>query len=1092
MKRFLYIVFFFFLLSAVKSQFYSGSHLTFGKNRVQYIEFLWTSYRFQKFDVFFYVGGKNVALYTSKVAEKHLKELEKIFDYDMEDRIQFIVYNKLSDLKQSNIGLVGDEQYNVGGTTYISGNKVLLYYDGDHKNLDEQIRAGIAQILINQMVFGDNIGSMVKNSTLLSLPDWYLQGLVSYVSHKWDSELDNIVEDGILSGKYEKFNNLTGEDAVYAGHSIWNFIAEKYGKNRISNIVYMTRISRNIESGFLFILGVPYKELIQEWINYYDLRYYEQDKKRDLPKGNTVVKKVNKNRVYSQFRISPDGKNAAWVTNELGQYKVWVFDFETKKTKRIIKAGYKLEEKTDYTYPLLQWHPSSEYLTIMRERKGKNTLTYYYPKNKKRQKLQLFYLEKILDYSFSNDGKMIVLSGVLNGQTDIFIYNFLSKTQEQLTKDMYDDLHPKFINNNSRIVFSSNRSHDTLSTLEEDIPRQDFYDLFIYNYKNRSPLLINASNTSQSNELYAQEYDDNYVCYVSDNNGIYNRYIAKIDSTISYVDTIAHYRPLITNFPITNYKRNILEQTLDKKSGRLSEIVYEDGRYNMFYSTVESKENLQSVDLTNTITKSNSYIVKATKDSIYITPERIERKIKKRLSNVSVKEAETELESGVSGDTTKVDINNYSFGSEPKKIKLVTTSDSLAKTTVPEKKDSIARFVIPRQRNYNMAFTINQLVSQIDFSYLNSSYQPFTGGGVPIYINPGFNAFIKVGIADMFEDYRLTGGLRLSSSLSNNEYLLSYENYHGRFDKEIIFHKQSLDDMSDYSLIKHQIHELKYILKYPFDNCISLRGTATAKHDRTVYKSTDYYNLIEPNQYDYWGIAKLEFVYDNVRNKGLNLYYGTRFKLFAEYYKQFNKDKNLTVIGLDFRNYQKIHKTFIWANRFATSTSFGKEKLIYYLGGVDNWLFPKFDNSVDISANQNYGYQTIATNMRGFHQNIRNGNSFAVINSELRFPIVKYFSTKPVKSDFFNNLQIVGFGDLGTAWEGSNPYSKENSLFTEVIQKGPIKVTLETMREPIVGGYGFGVRSRLLGYFIRADWAWGVEDGKVQPRIFYVSLSLDF
>jgi len=27
---------------------------------------------------------------------------------------------------------------------------------------------------------------------------------------------------------------------------------------------------------------------------------------------------------------------------------------------------------------------------------------------------------------------------------------------------------------------------------------------------------------------------------------------------------------------------------------------------------------------------------------------------------------------------------------------------------------------------------------------------------------------------------------------------------------------------------------------------------------------------------------------------------------------------------------------------------------------------------------------------------------------------------------------------------------------------------------------------------MRADWAWGVDDGAVQPRIFYFSLGLDF
>jgi hypothetical protein len=31
-----------------------------------------------------------------------------------------------------------------------------------------------------------------------------------------------------------------------------------------------------------------------------------------------------------------------------------------------------------------------------------------------------------------------------------------------------------------------------------------------------------------------------------------------------------------------------------------------------------------------------------------------------------------------------------------------------------------------------------------------------------------------------------------------------------------------------------------------------------------------------------------------------------------------------------------------------------------------------------------------------------------------------------------------------------------------------------------------------LGYFVRLDWAWGIEDNKILDRIFYFSLSLDF
>ena len=235
------------------------------------------------------------------------------------------------------------------------------------------------------------------------------------------------------------------------------------------------------------------------------------------------------------------------------------------------------------------------------------------------------------------------------------------------------------------------------------------------------------------------------------------------------------------------------------------------------------------------------------------------------------------------------------------------------------------------------------------------------------------------------------------------------------------------------------------------------------------------------------------------------MYNGTRAKIFGEYYNRVDqiakayyfkdvKKADFFVLGLDFRHYKKLHRDLIWANRFAASTSFGNNKLIYYMGGVDNWFNPRFDNTTNIATDQNYTYQTLATNMRGFYQNVRNGNSFAVINSELRFPIFKYLFKRPIRSDFIQNFQIVGFGDLGTAWTGNSPYSENNSLNTTVIGSSiiPLIITLKTQHNPIVGGYGWGLRSRVFGYFIRIDRAWGVQDGIILKPLWYLSLSLDF
>jgi hypothetical protein len=106
--------------------------------------------------------------------------------------------------------------------------------------------------------------------------------------------------------------------------------------------------------------------------------------------------------------------------------------------------------------------------------------------------------------------------------------------------------------------------------------------------------------------------------------------------------------------------------------------------------------------------------------------------------------------------------------------------------------------------------------------------------------------------------------------------------------------------------------------------------------------------------------------------------------------------------------------------------------------------------------------------------------------------IIKYLLKKPIRNDFLQNLQLITFFDAGAAWTGKNPYDDENLFNQTTLDQQPVSVTVRNNREPIVYGYGFGIRSRLLGYFVRADWAWGVDDGQVLDRVFYLSLNMDF
>jgi outer membrane protein assembly factor BamA len=163
---------------------------------------------------------------------------------------------------------------------------------------------------------------------------------------------------------------------------------------------------------------------------------------------------------------------------------------------------------------------------------------------------------------------------------------------------------------------------------------------------------------------------------------------------------------------------------------------------------------------------------------------------------------------------------------------------------------------------------------------------------------------------------------------------------------------------------------------------------------------------------------------------------------------------------------------------------------------MENTFIPDPNNSFNtetpINFREHYAFQTIATNLRGFNQNIRNGTSFALVNTELRFPVFSFLLNTPIRSELIKNFQLIGFFDGGTAWEGFSPYDKNNPFNSIIVNQGPVSVFVNYFREPIVVGYGAGARTTLLGYFVRVDWAQGIDSGAKKKPIWYVSLGSDF
>lgn len=1089
-KKLLIIILACIAVNDAQAQFYNGHQMTFGKNRVQYYDYYWSFYRFDDFDCYFNEFGRDLAQYTANYAKKRLGEIEDYFDYTLEKRLIFVIYNKNAEYRQSNIGLVtfDEETYNTGGYSRIIKNKVMLYYEGDHVAYEKQISAAITEVIINEMLYNADIKDRISSSSNIYMPDWFIKGLINYVAYGWDYEAENRVKDGFKSGKYKNINHLEYQDAIDAGQSFWRFIGKEYGDALIPNIIYLTKIYKNVKDGFLYVMGQDMKGIMKEWQAFYKEEYADdQDRPAD---NNNTFRKSKKDQIFQQVKVSPDGQYISYVTNDWGRKKIWLYNQATGKKKIIFRKEPKFEQVTDNTYPVLAWHPNGKILTYINDEKSALVMYFYRLDDKSTEKRNLLYFDKVLDFSYAPEGSRLVFSAVKNGITDIYVHTISSGTNEQITNDVQDDLNPSFMTGTNRdeIIFSSNRYSDTLTNTGDPFERiAPTFDLFTYDLQKKNNILVRLTEEKYVDRTEPTATGKTTFSYIGDQNGVLNRYSAKFDSAISNIDTTTHYRYFIKSTPLTNYDRNIIEQSEANASDTYGEVVFRNRKYNLRKGSVKEAGPILPEDLKPTVYRKERTRLLHRADSIEQLRQWLIQEDRKRRDTLKKPLYEYYIRSD-----EPIDITHYIFEKEKQNY-----YDQLWRKDYMDIDLDTGKLALPLIRIYEPSFYNNYIVSQIDFSFLNNSYQVYGGGGS--YFNPGINLLTKFGTVDLFENYRVTGGFRFAGNFDSNEYLLSVENLKGKFDKQLIFHRQAYFANSGDTSLKAFTHNVYLSYAKPITPVLALKGTISYRNDKYIYLSEDLPTLLHDNFTRHWGSLKGEVIYDNTRKRSVNIYFGTRFKIFGEYYRELTKSKtDMFVVGIDYRKYTRIHRELIWANRFAASSSFGPTRLIYYLGGVDNWMgylfnkYPMFNTATPVTPGVNYGFQALATNMRGFTQNVRNGSNFALINSEIRWPFIRYFAGHPLRSNFLNSLQVVGFGDIGTAWTGQSPWSGQNGYDTQIIENGPVKVVLDSNTEPIVAGFGGGLRAQLMGYFVRADWAWGIENYYILPRIFYLSFSLDF
>jgi len=1048
----------------------------FGKNRIQYRPFKWQVLTSQNFEVYFYEGGQQTATLAIQLAETDFDRITEILGYSPFSRTKIFIYTSIQDLNQSNVGLNLASEREIKEEN-LAKSRIEIAYSGNSITFRKDLVREISHVYVHDMLYGGSIKESLQNSLLLSVPDWFMNGITAYISEGWSTEMDSYIRDAIANKTLRKPSQTTGKESALVGQSIWNFIAERYGKDNISNILNLTRIIRNEQTSISSTLGMPFSKAMKEWREYYAGMAENVNNSYIATNYDFKIKEVkfNSSDRVNKFKISPEGAFVAYSRNELGRSSVEVMDLKTRHTVNLLTSGYKtLNQSIDYDSPLLSWTKGGT-LAVIYENQGEVILDIYNDITEKdltgkfasRKFLKDF--DQIQDFDVSDNGTTIILSAISKGQNDLFLYDITRGRITQLTNDLYDDLSPRFVGSAGKIVFTSNRLKDSL-----DVDKGSYktltnkFNLFLHDGKPKQETVrrLVDSMGSITNPVVA---DGNTIYFLSDERGIRNIYrLTASDSTLVQVSNL---RNDIHDFDFVPNSNGLVMKTTEGNSEIIS--FKQRADFTVKNNLPYTGRNLKIYGISQNIVTPNDKS-KTDNPVVSVIPE------------TPITKTKIIFEKG------EIDTENYQFDSGTFTKK---TTETQVSSTKNDKKNKVEKIILSKQ-NRKENIKIRGPVDYNNPLVVNNTDLDFVVDPLP---QRGFGLKGIINMNDLLENHHLQGGVFITPNLKNSDLWGQYSYLAKRIDYSIRYDRRSISEDVEQGAKKYHFNKLTLSASYP----INTNTRIVVSPSYTTNRFLDLANLSSPDGFsDYVG-GRAEFVFDNTISHGLNQLEGTRFRFRFDHYSGLkNVQDGFNRFYLDLRHYVRFGKGIILAGRLSGGHSFGNAPKQTVMGGMDNWLECQYENRTDNNNpfsssrfdNKNLFFLDYATPLRGFNINKLSGVSHLALNFEVRLPVAKYIYDGPIYSNFFKNLLITSFTDIGTAWSGVGPFSRKNGFNTSIIGGGslPFQATVTDFRNPFLIGYGIGARTTLLGYYIKYDLGWGWENKEVKAPISYVTLGYDF
>ncbi len=934
----------------------------FGKNKVQYNEFEWHFIQSEHFNVYFYPGAYDLAVFTANVAESSYVDLKNDMRYELKERVSIIVYKSHNDFQQTNVV----DTYlpeGVGGVTELFKNRVVIPFEGTYTQLRHVIHHELVHAVMNDMLYGGSIQSIISGQ-VVPVPTWFAEGMAEYLSVGWDTRMDMIVRDATISGYLPPINYLSYYLAYQGGASVFRYIADTYGHRKISELLHKIKGSFQIEREFESALGIKMKELSENWQKAMRKKYWPDIAKRketgDFARAITDHKE-QENYLNISPALSPNGDKMVFLSDREGNQSIYLMDLlENKITKKLIEGESSVNfEDLNWLSPGMDWSPDGSKVAFS-AKAGEQDALYIYDLKKEEYKQYKFGLDGVYSAAWSPKGNEIAFIGMYDGASDLYVYNQETDSINNLTKDVFSESYPAWANDGRKIAFVSDRgTHIRKDMIPSDfsMSKHDFEnsDIYIYDRQTRQIERITNTESRESDPVFSP--DNTKMMFISDRSGIYNIYIHNFEGDSTYA--------------VSDLLTGAFQLNVDKDAKTMAFASFFEGGWDIF--TIKNPFDLEPVEL---------------KPTKYIQEKREKPDTSKTQTFARGDTIKKDLQVPQATDYSRYVFANLDQRTREKKVDVELDEE--------EYKMDDGNYKV---RNYKVKFSPDLVNGAAQYNTLW-----------------GFQGFTQLAFSDVLGNHKIYIGSNLVFDLRNSYLTAVYWYLPKRIDYGFnAFHYAQTYITSRFGLMRYRNYGASAIISRPFNKFTRLDLSL-----QWLNVQLEYLQIDESPRVLRSFLPGLQLVHDTAEWGMTGPKDGFRGAVTATYSPKYSEQSpQFTTFKTDLRKYIRLNDNYSFAFRLTGGLSRGESPQTFFVGGVSNWINRDFNGEIRINTLDDIYFSEFITPLRGARYYEVEGNTFAMTNIEFRFPLIPYMQLgfPPIQ---LGNIQGVLFTDIGTAWYQEN------------------------------------------------------------------------